>query len=92
MTVIRDGSVLRIAKRSGVRSGRAQSRGFPCESTSAPHRRPCPQSTVIIANGMVFGDGSGDTITSFNQFSGITVANGKVYLGTHDGTLWCFRL
>jgi hypothetical protein len=90
---------------------------------------------VIIANGMVFGYGSGeetkqgwpdlglqfnslvratksahstiyvldaltgkelwssvDTITSFNHFSGITVANGHVYLGTYDGTLWCFGL
>jgi outer membrane protein assembly factor BamB len=35
---------------------------------------------------------SGDTITSFNHFSGITVANGRVYLGTYDGTLWCFGL
>lgn len=35
---------------------------------------------------------SGDTITSWNHFSGITVANGRVYLGTYDGTLWCFGL
>ncbi len=33
---------------------------------------------------------SGDQITSFTHFSGITVANGRVYLGTYDGTLWCF--
>lgn len=35
---------------------------------------------------------SGQTITSFNHFSGITVANGRVYLGTYDGTIWCFGL
>jgi outer membrane protein assembly factor BamB len=35
---------------------------------------------------------SGDTITSFNHFSGITVANGKVYMGTYDGELYCFGL
>ena len=35
---------------------------------------------------------SGDQITSLSHFSGITVANGKVYLGTYDGTLYCFGL
>jgi outer membrane protein assembly factor BamB len=90
---------------------------------------------VIIANGMVFGYGSGEetkqawpdiglqfdsTIRAekgthatiyildaqtgkelwssgtqmhqWNHFSGITVANGKIYLGTYDGTLYCFGL
>ena len=35
---------------------------------------------------------SGDTISSFSHFSGITVANGKVYLGTYDGEFYCFGL
>jgi hypothetical protein len=35
---------------------------------------------------------SGDQISSFNHFSGITVANGKVYLGTYDGDFYCFAL
>ncbi|MEO6804021.1 MAG: PQQ-binding-like beta-propeller repeat protein, partial [Granulicella sp.] len=35
---------------------------------------------------------SGDKITSFSHFSGITVANGKMYLGTYDGNLYCFGL
>ncbi len=35
---------------------------------------------------------SGDTLTSFSHFSGITVANGQVYLGTYDGVIWCFGL
>ena len=90
---------------------------------------------VIIANGMVFGYGSGEetkqawpdiglqfdsTIRAekgshatiyvldaqtgkelwssgtqmhqWNHFSGITVANGRIYLGTYDGTLYCFGL
>ena len=33
---------------------------------------------------------SGDQIHQWNHFSGITVANGRVYLGTYDGTLYCF--
>jgi hypothetical protein len=35
---------------------------------------------------------SGDTITSFNHFGGLSIANGKIYLGTYDGTLWAFGL
>ncbi len=35
---------------------------------------------------------SGDTITSFSHFSGLTVANGRVYFGTYDGAIWCFGL
>jgi outer membrane protein assembly factor BamB len=33
---------------------------------------------------------SGEQIHLWNHFSGITVANGRVYLGTYDGTLYCF--
>jgi outer membrane protein assembly factor BamB len=33
---------------------------------------------------------SGDQITSFNHFSGLAVANGRVYIGTFDGTVYCF--
>jgi hypothetical protein len=35
---------------------------------------------------------SGDAIKGFNHFSSITVANGKVYLGTYDGMFYCFGL
>ena len=35
---------------------------------------------------------SGEQITSFSHFSGLSVANGRVYLGTYDGTLYCFGL
>jgi hypothetical protein len=33
---------------------------------------------------------SGTEITSWNHFSGITLANGRICLGTYDGTMWCF--
>jgi outer membrane protein assembly factor BamB len=35
---------------------------------------------------------SGDQITSFNHFSGLSVANGRVYITTYDSTLYCFGL
>jgi hypothetical protein len=51
-------------------------------------------ATIYILDAMTGKElwNSGDTITSFNHFSGITVANGKVYLGTYDGNLYCFGL
>ena len=33
---------------------------------------------------------SGDQITSWNHWSGLTVANGHVYISTFDGTQYCF--
>ena len=35
---------------------------------------------------------SGDQITSWAHFSGLSLANGRVYLGTYDGNLYCFGL
>jgi outer membrane protein assembly factor BamB len=35
---------------------------------------------------------SGDQITSFNHFSGLSIANGRVYITTYDSTLYCFGL
>ncbi len=35
---------------------------------------------------------SGDEIKSFNHFSGLSVANGRVYIGTFDGMLYCFAV
>ena len=33
---------------------------------------------------------SGNEITSWNHFSGLTVANGRAYIGTFDGTMYSF--
>jgi outer membrane protein assembly factor BamB len=35
---------------------------------------------------------SGDDITSFAHFSGLSIANGRVYLGTYDSNLYSFGL
>ena len=35
---------------------------------------------------------SGDQIASFAHFAGLSVANGRVYLGTFDSVLYCFGL
>jgi outer membrane protein assembly factor BamB len=35
---------------------------------------------------------SGDAITSFAHFSGLSVANGRVYIGTYDSNVYSFGL
>jgi outer membrane protein assembly factor BamB len=35
---------------------------------------------------------SGDQISSFVHFGGLSVANGRVYIATYDSTLYCFGL
>jgi len=35
---------------------------------------------------------SGDQIASWNHWSGLSVANGRVYIGTYDGVLYCFGI
>ena len=35
---------------------------------------------------------SGDQITSWGHFTGLSLANGRVYFGTYDSTLYCFGI
>jgi hypothetical protein len=35
---------------------------------------------------------SGDQIKAFNHFSGLSIANGRVYIATYDSVLYCFGL
>jgi len=35
---------------------------------------------------------SGNQITSWNHFSGLSVANGRVYIGTFDSNLYCYGI
>lgn len=35
---------------------------------------------------------SGDQITSWNHWTGLSVANGRVYIDTFDGTVYCFGI
>jgi outer membrane protein assembly factor BamB len=35
---------------------------------------------------------SGDQIKSWNHWSGLSLANGRVYIGTYDGYLYCFGI
>ena len=35
---------------------------------------------------------SGDEIKSWNRFSGLSLANGRVYIATFDGNLYCYGI
>jgi outer membrane protein assembly factor BamB len=124
------------AKEGGVAAFKVEDVGGKTELTPAWVSRDMHRGEpVIVANGMVFGYGSGDetkqawpdigltfdssvraakakiatiyvldaqtgrelwnsgsAIRTFNHFSGITVANGRVYLSDYDGRVYCFGL
>ena len=62
---------------------------------SAERRIPGSTHAVLYALDAQTGKelwSSGDQITSWNHWSGISVANGRVYIGTFDNNLYCFGI
>ncbi len=62
--------------------------------SSAPRRIPLSKHAVLYALDAQTGRelySSGTQIASFNHFSGVSVANGRVYIGTFDGMLLLLR-
>jgi outer membrane protein assembly factor BamB len=81
----------------GYGSGEETKQSFPdigLQFNSLIRAKKSGHATIYVLDAITGKElwSSGDTITSFNHFSGITVANGRVYLGTYDGTIWCFGL
>jgi outer membrane protein assembly factor BamB len=63
--------------------------------SSSPRRIPNSRRAALYALDALTGKelwSSGNEITSWNHFSGLTVANGRAYIGTFDGTLYCFGI
>jgi outer membrane protein assembly factor BamB len=64
--------------------------------SSGPGRRiPTSRRAALYALDAQTGKelwSSGSTIESWNHFSGLTVANGRAYLPTFDGVLYCFGI
>jgi outer membrane protein assembly factor BamB len=62
--------------------------------SSGPARRiPASRKAALYALDGITGKelwSSGNQIESWNHFSGLTVANGRAYIATFDGTLYCF--
>lgn len=64
-------------------------------STQSAHRIALSTHAVLYALDGQTGKelwSSGDQITSWNHYSGLSVANGRVYINTYDGTVYCFGL
>ena len=63
--------------------------------STAGRRIPGSRHATLFALDALTGKtlwSSGNQITSWNHFSGLTIANGRAYLGTFDGTLYCFGI
>ena len=100
--VIANGVVFAYARgrgRDAGRAGRARgtSRAAPgTAAASAAGRRAAFRTrgtpTLYALDGQTGKElwSSGNQIESWNHFSGLTVANGRAYIATYDGMLYCF--
>ena len=63
-------------------------------NTSAQRIKNSTHATLYAFDGQTGKElwSSGDTIKSFAHFSGLSVANGRVYIGTYDSVLYSFGL
>ena len=67
----------------------------PGLTNTLSERIPLSTHAVLYALDAVTGKelwSSGDQITSWNHWSGLSIANGHVYINTFDSTLYCFGL
>ncbi len=78
-------------------SGENTAQAFPDVGLDFRMERRVPLSTHAVLYALDAQTGkelwsSGDQIATWNHFSGISVANGQVYINTYDGTVFCFGL
>ena len=76
-------------------SGEDTTQAYPDVGVALTTERRLPGSTHATLYALDAETGkelwsSGNQIASWNHWSGITVANGRVYIGTYDGILYCF--
>ncbi|HEY2014181.1 MAG TPA: PQQ-binding-like beta-propeller repeat protein, partial [Bryobacteraceae bacterium] len=61
----------------------------------AERRIPASTHAVLYALDAQTGKelwSSGDQIAKWNHWSGLSIANGRVYIGTFDSNLYCFGI
>ena len=78
-------------------SGENTSQAYPDVGLDFRVERRVPLSTHAVLYVLDANTGeelwsSGNQIATWNHWSGIALANGKVYINTYDGTLYCFGL
>ena len=78
-------------------SGENTAQAFPETGLDFRPERRIPLSTHAVLYALDAQTGkelwsSGDTVKTFNHWSGISVANGRIYLNTFDGMVYCFGI
>ena len=78
-------------------SGENTAQAFPDVGLDFRMERRIPLSThavLYVLDGQTGEElwSSGEQITTWNHWSGIALANGKVYINTYDGNLYCYGL
>ena len=78
-------------------SGEDTDQAYPDVGLADTADRRIPGSTHAVLYALDAETGkelwsSGDQIASWNHWSGLTVANGRIYIGTYDGVLYCFGI
>ena len=78
-------------------SGENTAQAFPDVGLDFRMERRLPKCTYAVLYALDAQTGkdlwsSGDTIKTWNHWSGISVANGRVFINTYDGTVYAFGL
>jgi outer membrane protein assembly factor BamB len=78
-------------------SGEDTDQAYPDVGLDDTAERRIPGSTHAVLYALDAEAGkelwsSGNQIASWNHWSGVSVANGRVYIGTFDGILYCFGI
>jgi len=78
-------------------SGENTAQAYPDVGLDFRAERRIPKSTRVVLYALDAATGkelwnSGTQIDRFNHWSGIAVANGRIYVNTFDGELYCFGL
>ena len=78
-------------------SGENTAQAYPDVGLDFRAERRIPKSTRVVLYALDTQTGkelwsSGDAIKTFNHWSGISVANGRIFINTFDGTVYCFGI
>ena len=78
-------------------SGENTAQAYPDVGLDFRAERRIPKSTRAVLYALDAQTGkelwsSGDAIKTFNHWSGISVANGRIFINTFDGTVYCFGI
>jgi outer membrane protein assembly factor BamB len=89
--VVANGVVFVLAAGEFTAQANDQDGGLYSAEDRIKHSIPAKLYALDAATGKELYS-SGDQITSFLHQSGISVAGGRIYFGTFDGTIYCFGL